>query len=457
MNILTAINNRFGLLSNKNTYKYLLILDIVFCSVISYKNITFDLYFNSVYREYGDFFRDFDFSVFSHQGLTFPMWGYGIVHLFHLNKLHVLILQQFFSLFVLLKLDSFLEKNKILINIKFFRFLILVSTPWFFIHTQMWPRSIVANLFLISVVYIFEYIISEKERYLLYSAILLGIMHNFRPDYLYLSIILFFALILYRRKQISLKLIVFPAIQYVLLIPWMAFTYHQTGKFIPTSTNAGHVLFIGLGQLPNNNWGITPFDEDPIKIKVLTKKFGPVFKSDDFKEDAFLKKKYFEYVKRDPTEYLKKCLFSTRLLFFDPFYVGNVGNFQQNKISNVKEIRELETLAYQLKIEEFFNLIKVTNWKFSLKEIFQLVITIYTKLIGIILFSFFVFITMLSIVKLKFSEFFKPIPLILILIIFYQISISIFAFHMPVYNSVSYVFYLLISYLLFQKYLSIKQ
>tara|TARA_B100000900_G_scaffold323956_1_gene283549 strand:- start:48 stop:755 length:708 start_codon:yes stop_codon:yes gene_type:complete len=235
----------------------------------------------------------------------------------------------------------------------------------------------------------------------------------------------------------------------------MIFTYHQTGKFIPTSTNAGHVLFIGLGQLPENKWGITPFDEDPIKIKILSDKFGPVFKSDDYEEDIFLKKKFIEFIKNDPLEYLKKCMFSLRLLILDPFYVGNVGSFQQNKISNIKEIRELESLIYRFKFKDSFSLIKNTKWILTKKEVFQLIVTVYTKIFGVIIFLAFMIISIVYIAKFKTRL--DPIALFLILILGYQMSISILAFHMPVYNSASYIFYVLLTYLLFQKYLSIKQ
>ena len=51
----------------------------------------------------------------------------------------------------------------------------------------------------------------------------------------------------------------------------MMFTNMQIGKPIPTSTNSGHVLFIGLGQLPGNKWGITPHDKDPVKTSLLIK------------------------------------------------------------------------------------------------------------------------------------------------------------------------------------------
>lgn len=400
---------------------------------------------------------NFDWNVFSHPKTTFPIWGYGIIHFFGLNKLHVLILQQLLTIYTLLKLDKLLIKYKLISKIELFRLIILLSSTWFLFHTQMWPKSIAANLFIIGCIFSIEFIKSKKEIYLLYSSIIFGIMHNFRPDYFYLSLVIYIVFIYYCKGDLNWKKFTFPLIQYFLIIPWMIFTYHQTGKFIPTSTNAGHVLFIGLGQLPENKWEITPVDEDPVKIRILREKFGPVFKSDDYKEDVFLKKTFITLIKNDPLEYLKKCMFSLRLLILDPFYVGNVGSFQQSKISNIKEIRKLESLIYRFKFKDSFYLISNTKWVFSKKEIFQLLVTIYTKIFGIMVFVIFSILSLFSLFKYKLNSRPNSINLFLYLIIGYQTSISIFAFHMPVYNSASYIFYVLLTYLLFQKYLSIKQ
>jgi hypothetical protein len=457
MNISFSIKNKFSWLKDYNFYRLFLVSIVFFLSLISYENITFNLYFNRIYSEYGRFFVNFDWNVFSHPKTTFPIWGYGIIHFLGLTKLTVLIIQQFFTVYTLLKLDKLLTKYKLISKIELFRFIILLSSTWFLFHTQMWPKSVAGNLFILGCVFSIEFIKSKKEIYLLYSSIIFGIMHNFRPDYFYLSLVLYIIYIYYCRNDLNWKKFTFPLIQYFLLIPWMMFTYHQTGKFIPTSTNAGHVLFIGLGQLPENKWGITPLDDDPVKTKILRDEFGSNFKSDDYEEDTFLKKKFIEYVKNDPIEYLKKCFFSIRLLILDPFYVGNVGSFQMSEISNIDEIRRLETLIYRFKFKDSYKLITNTKWVFSSKEIFQLLITIYTKVFGIFIFMAFLFISIYALIKDNFFKYPNPIIILLYIIIGYQISISIFAFHMPVYNSISYIFYVLLTYLLFQKYLSIKQ
>ena len=99
-----------------------------------------------------------------------------------------------------------------------------------------------------------------------------------------------------------------------------------------------------------------------------------------------------------------------------------------------------------------FNLIYETKWKISTKEIIQILFTIYTKLFGIVVFIAFLISFLLASYRMiqKRLNFLK-IEILLLTIIAYQISISVLAFHMPVYNSSIYIVYLVVLYLLFQK------
>ena len=447
----------------KNTTYYLILLVIIsLCSLISYENLTFNLYFNSLYADYAKFFSTLDYSSFTYSNNTFPIWGYGLIHLLGQNILVTLILQQTFTFINLILLDRLILKYKLIDNINLFRLVVLLSSTWFLFHTQMWPKSIGSNLLLLGIILLIKYIKSSKNSMLIYSAICFGLLHNFRSEYIYLSVVIMILLLLW--DKFNLKKLQFIFIQIIFLIPWMLFTYNQTGTPLLNSTNSGHVFFIGLGQLPNNIWGITPYDRDPKKQEVLVDKFGDKYKYIDYvewngiKEDRYLKKVFFDFIKKNPKEWVKKCLFASRLLVLDPFYVGNVGNFQQNKISNINEIREIEALFYSFNFSEISSLIKNTKWEINLKELFQLMVTLYTKVFGIIVFISFLIIFLISVLYNIFKRtFYNRLEQLLCLIILYQMSISIFAFHMPVYNSSIYIFYLLLSYLLFQKYLSIKQ
>ena len=223
------------------------------------------------------------------------------------------------------------------------------------------------------------------------------------------------------------------------------------------------MFFIGLGQLPNNVWGITPHDKDPLKTKILIEKFGDKYNYIDYeawntiKEDKYLKEVFLSLLKIIQRNGLEN-VYVTRLLVLDPFYVGNVGNFQQNQISNIDEIRKLESMFYNFKFNEFFNTLIKTDWKIDFKEFFQIIYTLYTKIFGVIIFLSFIIISFLTIIhQVRKKIYFSKEEILFGLVILYQLAISIFAFHMPVYNSSVYIIYLLFTYLLFQKYLSIRQ
>ena len=470
MKFFSLINNNLislvTKLNNNSTYYLSLLFIIFFNSIISYDNITFDLYFNHLYEDYAKFFKSLDFDSFKYQNLTFPIWGYGVFHLLGKSILINLLLQQSFTFINLVFLDRIIIKYKLFKEIHLFRLIVLLSSTWFLYHTQMWPKSIGSNLLLLGVIFLIEYLKTSRTSKLIYSAISFGILHNFRSEYIYLAIVIMFFILLLNDKSIitKIKKMSFLLIQLIFLIPWMFYTFNQSGKPIINSSNSGHVFFIGLGQLPDNAWGITPHDKDPLKTKILIEKFGDKYNYIDFEawntiqEDKYLKEVFFGFIKKNPKEWIRKCIYVTRLLILDPFYVGNVGNFQQNKISNIEEIRKLESMFYNFEFNDFFNTLLKTNWKIDFKESFQIIYTLYTKIFGIVIFLSFIIISFLTIItQIKNKIFFSKEEILFGLVILYQLAISIFAFHMPVYNSSVYIIYLLFIYLLFQKYLSIRQ
>ena len=228
-------------LKKNTTYYLILIVIISLCSLISYENLTFNLYFNNLYADYAKFFRTLDYSSFTYPNNTFPIWGYGLIHLLGQNILLTLILQQIFTFINLVLLDRLILKYKLIDNIHLFRLVILLSSTWFLFHTQMWPKSIASNLFLLGIIFLIKYIKSSKNIMLFYSAICFGLLHNFRSEYIYLSIVIMILLLIW--DKFNLKKLQFIFIQIIFLIPWMLFTYNQTGTPLINSTNSGHVLY----------------------------------------------------------------------------------------------------------------------------------------------------------------------------------------------------------------------
>ncbi|MDA9602326.1 hypothetical protein N9S18_00550 [Flavobacteriaceae bacterium] len=242
-----------------------------------------------------------------------------------------------------------------------------------------------------------------------------------------------------------------PIVCLLFLIPWGLYTYSKTNHFLINSTNTGHVLFIGLGQLPNNSWGITPRDDD-IKMKqILENQFKKGVSSVSFESNEFLKKEFQKLILKKPLEWVKKCFYSFRLILLDPFYVGNVGDFQKNGISNIENIRNLEKSIYKFNLNKSFEILFNTNWEFSSEEVFQLIVTIITKLIGILIFFTALLMTLKRILKFPSKTLNDPFISLILIIVGYQICISIFAFHMPVYNTSIYLIYLILIILLLEK------
>ena len=448
-------------LKNNYYFYFFLIIALILSSIISYENIGFDLYFNYKYKDFSDYFRGLLMGekVLAYDDLgTFPMWGYGLVHLLFNNKLNILIFQQLLNFITFIEVDRFLIKVEKIKNINFSRCLMLISLPLFFFHTQMWPKSISSSILILSILQLFYYLKNKKISKLVYTGILFGVLSNLRSDYLFFIFILPVFLLFYEfyqnrgLKLNSFKVLIIPSLVLFFLIPWVNYSYSKTNHYLLNSTNTGHVLFIGLGQLPNNTWGITPLDDDSKMRGFLINEFKQdTISTVSYSSNEFLKKKFTRLILDNPWEWTKKCFYSVRLILFDPFYVGNVADFQHNNVSNIGEIRSLEEALYQLDFEQSYKILVETNWLFSTKEIFQILITILTKLIGLAIFITSIIAISLTIVKYPKSIFSDSTLLLCYLLLAYQLSISVFAFHMPVYNSSIYLIYLIILTLFFNK------
>ena len=448
-------------LKNNYYFYFLLIIALFLSSIISYENISFDLYFNNKYKDYSDYFKGLLMGkrVLVNNDLgTFPMWGYGLIHLLFKSKLNILIVQQLLNFIAIVKVDYFLIKVEKIKTINFSRSLMLISLPLFFFHTQMWPKSISSSILILSILQLYSYFKNKKISKLVYTGILFGLLSNFRSDYLFFILILPFFLLFYKfylnrgLKINSFKVFIIPVIVLIFLVPWSHYTFSKTNHYLLNSTNTGHVLFIGLGQLPDNTWGITPRDDDSKMKGYLINEFKQdTISTVSYSSNEFLKKKFLRLVFNNPWEWIKKCVYSIRLILFDPFYVGNVADFQHNDVSNIGEIRSLEEAVYQLDFEQSYKILIETNWSFSTKEIFQIFTTILTKLIGLAIFIASVITIFLTILKSPKSIFSDSTLLLSYLLLAYQLSISVFAFHMPVYNSSIYLIYLIILTLFFNK------
>ena len=123
------------LLKNNVFFFISLIVLIIVSSLLSFKNLSLDLYFNQKYYVYAKALSSFFISNSNIlvDGLsTFPIWGYGIIHwLFDSSILNILVFQQVLSFYTIYLLDQFLGKNykKSLVV---WRGMVLLALPYFF-------------------------------------------------------------------------------------------------------------------------------------------------------------------------------------------------------------------------------------------------------------------------------------------------------------------------------------
>lgn len=266
---------------------------------------------------------------FEHTDLiTFPMWGYGWLMVITENKLGLLCIQMSLALLSLWYFIRLLEQEKIFAVslIRVLKVCMVVSLPWYAFHALRWPYSIASSLFLLSIALLYKAIPDPEKNWLrlIGSALCFGLLLHFRSDYYLMPIgIAFLMITFFRSKRAVIQAGIWIVSIYACLIPWALYTKKACGHYLLTSTNSGHVLFVGFGNNPNNKWGITANDNDLLMHSLVNKHFKTDHHSTlDYEADQFLKKTFFSYLIAAPCEYIKKCLYVFKVCVFGGFYPG---------------------------------------------------------------------------------------------------------------------------------------
>lgn len=369
---------------------------------------------------------------------AFPMWGYGWIFTLTNNKIYIFIIQFFFSLYANLNLIFYLNKyeNFTKKQIQYFKYILLISFSFIAVTYTLSPYSIAINLLILSILYFIKSFKVNNKKYkiffIIYSSIFFGLLLNFRSDYIYFTFIL--PLILFYIKPSSQNIylgFLWLIITFSFLIPWMIYTNYSIGKPLLTSTNSGHVFFIGLGNLPNNKWKITTSDQDSQMYILLNKKFGKNTSSLRFNEDIYLKKKFIEYIKKDPIEYLKKVLYSSYKTVTSGIYVPEFFNI----LDNCSSLGCKYDFISDLNNKPISSLLQNSNKTFIyLITYFGIIIGIIIILLSYLLLPYLLYKSLVS------KEF---LLLVSIFVILYQLIINSFAFQMKLYSTYSYIWSLI--------------
>jgi hypothetical protein len=303
----------------------------------------------------------FDVDRFPEATPTFPMWGYGWVFLLTESKIVILILQNILSIFSVWFCFRLIEENNYLPSgvMTLAKLLMVVAVPWYAFHSLLWPYSITNNLIILALVLFVKAISSEKKTTypLLISGLLFGLALNFRSDYYLFPIGLIFVIGISVGFKIQFlqKSALWLGLIYLSLIPWGIYAKNATGHFLITSTNSGAVLFIGLGSLPGNKWGITPVDGDPKMQRAIESHFGEKRSYVSYEADQFLKTAFFKKVSEDPAHFAKKAAHNLRKTILGGTYQGEFYESPDCYPKCHMEYRE-KSDAIRSKLTHYFNL-----------------------------------------------------------------------------------------------------
>ncbi len=419
----------------------LLIVEIIFFSWLNFDNKIMGGIL-PLYESFADLFRAKLGLIQNNSNniTTFPMWGYGFVFLITKNKLLIFIFQQILSIYTIFFTEKTLIQGKY--NSKtvgYFRFFILIGLSWHIFQSVLWPYSIAANLMVIALMLLYRFFLTKKALTIIMSALLIGITLNFRSDYFYFIIgftliLLFFDFI--KKERHFLFILLWFSIVMLAIVPWGIYSYQKTGHFSTTSTNGGHVLFVGLGQLPNNSWIITPQDSDPLMHQLLREQQGDKYVGSlNYDANQILMQEWKKRVIENPGEFLKKCFYVQSLYFLEPFTHGQLyANFTTTENWNNKKYiikQDVLELRFGNVMSQFFNS----------GYLWIILIVAITAIIINLLFWFYLIKRLFKIFKILINS---KLFIIAISVIGYQVLLQTVGYYMSYYNTNAFLFYIIL-------------
>lgn len=247
---------------------------------------------------------------------TFPMWGYGWMFMITQSKPVLIVIQEALAISAYWYFFRTAQKHELFPApvLDTSKVLLVFALPLYAFHAILWPYSVGFSLLLFS----FTLLLIGLADYgrpvlktIVVSGVIFGVMLNFRSDYCMLPIALAGAiLVLHRTRAHVLRAVLVWAVStYALLVPWILFTKHVSGRALLTSSNGGMAIYLGLGDLPGNVWGITPFDDDPQAHRVVAEALGPGTNPLSAQSDVVLKREALNNVRRYPREYVRRLVY----------------------------------------------------------------------------------------------------------------------------------------------------
>ena len=193
------------------------------------------------------------------------------------------------------------------------RILMVGCTPWYAYNSFDWSQSLATSCLIFSIALLIHAAATPLSvwRALGLSAVFLGLNLNFASDLYLLPIPLAIAYFwcVGSSRAAAAQALIWLAVVWLTLVPWMFYTWRATGTPLVKSTNQGHVLLIGLGQDPEHRFGITYSDGDPRMYSILRERLGNDFAqrfyaSCSYEADLVLRPAFIQIITHQPVDYL---------------------------------------------------------------------------------------------------------------------------------------------------------
>lgn len=288
---------------------------------------------------------------------AYPMWGYSL--LAGLLKEGVIILQLALLLLVFgLWYRSLLNHRTRLSPDNSARMIdvppvaaAIALAPFICLSLSYFSNSL-AQLFAFAGTWVLYLAVQEDKPIIHYvlAGVMVGLGFHFRSELLLMGVLLFAASLIYsisNQRRIGVSVAFFLAFC-VTVLPWVVYTKNTINQPRLSSTNGGAAIYLGLGILPDNPWGIVESDEYVGKISNERKLGSPWSAA----ANSYFLKRYIESIEEHPNSFAKRVAWGWRYMLTQGVYLPKL------RLFFAENDREAESLHY---VDEKLRLVLYQN------------------------------------------------------------------------------------------------
>lgn len=244
----------------------------------------------------------------------YPMWIYGWLLTLTEDPNVIVIFQMVLAvssicLFIYMAMvDKLADRGAISI----FSFILLISIPWYALHSVLGPYSVASSLLVLLSIFTVRLIkeLGTKSINFLLCWICLVLLLQTRSEYLVFwpGLILFVLICRCVSLSIFIRLLTVFLAAILFVVPWGLYSNNIDKHWHLTTGGGYEALIVSLGQLPDNKWGVIARDDEPRIYHAIKKYYGENVHPFTYRAAIPLKNKFFDLVYEKPYEWARKVV-----------------------------------------------------------------------------------------------------------------------------------------------------